>query len=456
MALRNVSTGGRPRRCWLVMAGWALLARVAWAEPPLKYSFEVGDHLSYERRATLASLASGQVQQQLVQQTDLWCLEKHGAETLILLDWALRTAERAEPRRGVLLYVDEHGRRRMADAPQAQPDEADPACEVLPVLRLPIQEGTAWETAPDFSGARRRCKSTGPDEQRAGHVRVEYFVEPPPAFEAALPGSHVGRYWFDPAAGLVTRVESLQEDRTANLRTEAVTVLRQRERQPAAWTQRRAAEAGRYLQALRREERLLDAVVRQPQQIEQTLERLSRLWADRAVAVERQVGSPFERLVWGRQQRVAAQEGLRRAEAAYAGRWLEHRALPWTLEGPTGETLTSEAARAGVVIECLWSMETPDALATLEGLCTLPVQPDGHAVRAICLNMDADVLRVRRLIARLPTGPTHVLAGPLRAVEQPPRLPVVRLLDSSGVIRRIWIGGRSSYAEVLEEAARLK
>ena len=105
-------------------------------------------------------------------------------------------------------------------------------------------------------------------------------------------------------------------------------------------------------------------------------------------------------------------------------------------------------------VECLWSTETPGFFATLAALRDVQPQLTQPGVRIICLNMDVDVPRARRMIERLPADLTHVLAGPLRAVDQPPRLPVLRVLDRGGVVRRLWIGRPPDYPDLLEEVQR--
>ena len=73
----------------------------------------------------------------------------------------------------------------------------------------------------------------------------------------------------------------------------------------------------------------------------------------------------------------------------------------------------------------------------------------------LCLNLDTDASLAQRAIACLPPGPAQLLAGPLRVVEPPPRLPILRVLDRQGIIRGLWIGWQPSCAAVAEAARQL-
>ena len=303
-------------------------------------------------------------------------------------------------------------------------------------------------------GLTRQCRRVGPDDRHDGHIRVDFAVEYPHEIAEVLGRSCKGSYWFDPAARIVTRVEYTQEDRSAGRRTENTIVLRLYNQRPSSWLGRRRDEAWRYLITVRHEDRLLAELTQKPEDVEQTLARLQRLWSGRLTEFSPGSGAPFELLARANRTHLSADADGLRADAAYARRWLNQPALPWSLQTPAGETLTSEQVRDRPIIECLWSMETPGFVATLAALHDLQ-EESGDTVRIVCLNMDSNIPSARRLLAELPSGLTHVLAGPLRAVEQPVRLPVVRVLDSQGTIRRLWVGWRASYDYALRETRRL-
>ena len=205
---------------------------------------------------------------------------------------------------------------------------------------------------------------------------------------------------------------------------------------------------------MRHEDRLLAELTEQPDEVEQTLVRLQRLWSGRLIEFAPGSGAPFELLARAHPQRLTTMADGLRSDATYARRWLHQPALPWSLQTPSGETLTSEQVCDRPIVECLWSMETPGFVATLAAMDDLRKQADG-AVRVVCLNMDSDVHSARRLLDELPSELTHVLAGPLRPVEAPTRLPVVRVLDSQGTICHVWVGWGVPYDLALEQARRL-
>ena len=195
--------------------------------------------------------------------------------------------------------------------------------------------------------------------------------------------------------------------------------------------------------------------VDRPQTVERVLERLERLWRGAAMEFDAEAGSPFDVLCRARLEHLASEASRVQADADYARRWLGRRAAAWSMQDNTGKTLASETTRAAVTVECLWSTGGPGAFATLEALRDVQRQLAEDGVRVVCLNLDRDAHLARRVIDRLQPGMTHVLAGPLRTVEKPPRLPIVRVLDAAGVVRRLWIGWRPAYAEAVAEARRL-
>jgi hypothetical protein len=130
--------------------------------------------------------------------------------------------------------------------------------------------------------------------------------------------------------------------------------------------------------------------------------------------------------------------------------------VAWTLLDANGGTLNSAAVRSGACVEFLWRTDTPHSFATLADLLAARHAQAGADVPVICLNLDQDSTLARRAITQLPPGLTHVLAGPMYAVEQPVELPILRILDRDGTIVRIWIGCQPSCTEALAEARRLR
>ena len=431
------------------------LSITAVAAERLEYRFEVGDRIIYERRAIVSSLTTSQRRQTIVDQIQLWCFERNDNQALLLIDLIRLVDGHREPMCGIVLYIDQRGRRQMPLVTQARAIEFDAAFELLPVQCFGLQSSAYWKTAPDLFGRQQRCTYVGHDEERAGNVRIDSISEYLPGLGDVLGHSHSGRYWFDSATGLATRVEYHWQNASADIRGEAVTILRRRERKNTPWANRRAVEAQRYLQTQCHEDRLLAEIVQQPGKTAEKIERLHRLWAGRSADFDRKAGSPFAILCRAQQTRISHLAGDLYANAGYAQRWLGKAAVPWSLQNAAGQTLTSEQLRKGVTVECLWDSAAPHALATLELLRGVEQELSSHSVPVICLNLDNDIPLARRLIEHIPPGLTHVLAGPLRAVEPPPRLPIVRILDHEGIIRGMWIGWQPSYDALREEVLQL-
>lgn len=437
----------------LAALGAATVAAACTGDP-LRYQFAVGDQLTYERRVQVTTLGDGPPLTRIVDQIQVWCLSRQGDESLLLIDLLRAVNEQAQPATGVLVYVEDCGRRRLPDVMPPRIAESDDLLAVVPVLRQTLQDQPRWLTDEDLHGRRWWCALNGHNEQSGGLLRVDYTAEHPYRTGEILGLSDSGRFWFDPKQGVIARVESRREERSADRRTESITVLRRREHRAAGWTARRAKEAEAYLRTLRHEDRLLDEIVSQPDQVEQKLTSLGRLWEARLSGLDPRANSPFERLIRARPAQLTGQTTRLRAQAAYARRWLGRPAAPWSLQTPTGQTLTSEQVRDGVTVECLWSSQSPGFAATLAALDAALAQLAGRQVRGAALNLDANIQHARRLIEKLPAELTHVLGESLRAVDQPPELPLVRVLDRQGVVRRLWFGWRASYADVVAEALR--
>ena len=204
------------------------------AEPPLEYSFEVGDRLVYERRTVVSSVSTGAAQQRRVEQIQIWCLATDDDEALLLLDTICVIDGRAEPMRGVVLHVDRLGRTRMPVVTQRRVHNFEGAFEVIPVQRSVMQDELGWRTPADAFAHQQQCARGAPDPQRGGAICVDTTAIYPAGIGDLLDRSKTGRYWFDAATGLVIRAESLETDRLVDEQTRAVTVLRQRQRKPAS------------------------------------------------------------------------------------------------------------------------------------------------------------------------------------------------------------------------------
>ena len=164
--------------------------------------------------------------------------------------------------------------------------------------------------------------------------------------------------------------------------------------------------------------------------------------------------SPFRTLARAKRQRWTAEADQVRQMANYAQRWLGRTAVPWTLPDARAQMVSSESVRRHACLELLWRTDEPRSLAELAQLQAARDELGDSEIPVICLNLDQDTSAARRSIAQLPAGPTHILAGPIAAVEQPVNLPILRVLDGDGKIVRVWIGWQPSCVEAFVEARR--
>ncbi len=421
-------------------------------EARLLYNFQPGDCVTYEHRCTLARRSTGERTAQSREQVRLWCLTRQGDTARLLIDVGRIDADRVVPAHAALVELQPTGQ-------LAPPPNLPPSVQVLPIaacllapLRSAVQDDSAWISAPDAFGRRWRCERIGPDQRRRGEVQVRFRLELP------LRGrgdAIEGAYWFDPAAGLITRVEQVSDSGVLDERRETVIILRDRRRWPATWTDRRAREAESFVQALRRSQELHAQALRSPGELDQCVERLERLWRGTQQEFEADSGSPF--LALGRAQfaALAAAAAQLRARAAYVERWIGRTAGAWSLQDFQGQPLSSEHALGRPVLELWWRSDDPLAARMLTALHEVQAELAPRGIVVQCLNLDPDTPLAQRLRDDLPPGPVHVLAAPLARVDTPPALPMLRLLDHAGVVRRVWFGWPATLEEPLAEARRL-
>lgn len=423
--------------------------RRAVAQPPLRHDFRTGDWLVYEFKAAAFSLATGELLHRRDAQVQLWCFEREHEKALVLLDVIPIIAGGGGPMRGAIFSVDKRGERTLSPATQRRLAAVEAAFAVIPVLRSALSSELTWQSSPDHDGCRRLCTRTGPDAAANGHIRVEYRVEDPTGVFEARGVSRTGVFWFDPTAHVVSRVESREEDRTAGVRTDTVIKLRHRTRNQDNWSALRAAEARRYVRMLQTEDRLHDAILREPGKIELRLTRLARLWTSFVADIDAGAKSPLRLLAEARRRRLEQDAHRVRARARYVQQWLGRTAPPWTLQTPTGRTLASEALRDQTVVECFWSSAAAAGPRILPSVRRLQDGVADEGMKIVCLNMDDDFVRSRQTANIAGKGLTHVLAASLAPVAELPELPVFRLIDRSGRIRRIVFGRPSDLAAAL-------
>ena len=424
-------------------------------ERALRYRLKTGDCLLYEQRATRTTLDADQPLAQRACQLRIWCLERRGDESLLLVD--LRPTGDAGRQRsgGVTLHVDDGGRRRVADEVTTRLGPLEAALDLLPVLPSAAQRETEWVTAADLYGRCWSCVQRGPDADQGNRLRIDFTVQDAQGRPEVLGQTRSGSFWFDAAGGCVARLEAEEQDRYAGTRTRVVAELRQRAAHSSEWASRRAVEAERFERTLRSEDRLLQQVITQPDDLARTLRQLDELWLGLTSDVDRGAASPFAELADARRRQLRTDEALFRQEAALDRRWLNRPAGTWSLLDADGQTVTSESARRGVVIEAFWSTESVWSLRALESLRRLQTDLGRQPVRILSCNLDEDPDVGRAAVRQFSAGLAHVLAGPLRSVESLPQLPVVRVLDRKGVVRGVWIGWQPTYGAARELAIEL-
>jgi hypothetical protein len=417
----------------------------------LRYQFEPGELVVWECRERTQAGPEGQLLVRSLGLIRLWCLEQQQDESLVLLEWV--PSEKL-PVRGLVGYVSPRGGLRLPPVSQSRADELALAFYVLPAQAQDCTQ-TSWRTPRDVLGRALRCVICGPDATQNGNIRVAVEVEPVAGRMELLGRSISGNYWFDCRQNLITRVELNETGRDSASGCGTWISLAFRDRRDREWAHRRAEESRRFLQTLEHEDRLRAEVVRQPQQIDSTIDRLLRLWSARISDFDRRALSPFVALAEAQQAYWAHRTATLRRDAEYAQRWLGRRAVSWSLPDCDGVIHTSEQVRTGVTVECLWSASAPWVFSTLRSLSDRVDELERLNVRVLGLNLDADAEVAREVMRQPGPGMLQLLAGPLKSIESPPRLPVVRVLDRTGTIRHVMIGWHPSYAEAIQEARRL-
>lgn len=451
--------GTEPAVCVLA----ALLSAVAIGLPPaqagdrvLSYQIDVGDRLVYDRRETVVMLDGRAGCSEIRDRVEVWGLRRSGAQVAVLVTLGRSVDGQAAPLRAAVLMLDATGRRETSPEITARLGDVDAALDFLPLLPTGPQREDGWLTPPDHYGRQWRCAGRGPDETQAGAWRMEFALEDVLGVVDLLGQARRGRFWFDAAGGVVTRLESADEDRSAGTRSQVVGVLRERLKQSPSWCDRRAGEAAGFLRAIGREDGLLQELLSHPGGAARICVELDRLWAGFKSDVESRSMSPFDLVADGQRRYWRARVAALEARAALGARWWNRSAGAWTLPDAGGTAVPCETVRRGAVIECFWSSGLPAGLHVLDVARQLQAElPDYLAVRVLCYNVDRDTARAQQAIARCGSGLTHLLAWPLWEVETLPELPIVRVLDTAGIVRGIWIGWRPAYGAARDLAVQL-
>jgi hypothetical protein len=280
-------------------------------------------------------------------------------------------------------------------------------------------------------------------------MQVRFTMEDPTGVCDFLNDSTEGVYWLDANAGLLTRLEmthySGRERRKRTIRCE----LAGREQMDSAWLERRRLELVRFIRAQQIEDGLHDELGTHPERVNGTIRRSEHLWGEYLVQPPRDESSPLRRVAEACERRARALAPALRERAALASEWIGAPAAQWSLQDMNGGTVTSETVRKGVTVECFWSSTSPASLRMLAVLQRLRGEIGTDLPSIVCLNLDSDPVAFRRASAACAGDLVSVHAGPPMQGEMPATLPIVRVLDASGRVRRVHFGWRASLAELV-------
>lgn len=432
---------------------FAVLWIQAAACAQLTYRFGAGDQATYARSVSRLSTAAP-----VADVLTITCLarDSQGMRLLVGLGAAAdRDTSTTGPLDGVVLTIDETGRRTLPPETPARLLALDPLLDILPVLPLAARGESDWVTPADSVGRRWRCAQVG--RASAAGILTFSFTEDYPAGVAEAVGlKRRGQFTFSTQAGHVVRVDVETVDGNgATVRTDSIN-LGARTTMPAEWAQRRSDEAARFLRALSHADRLLHELDTAASDPNTVLQKLEQLWLAFGKELDLKSGSPFVRIADARRDDVVQSRRALLGRAALGSRWMGRRAVGWTLDAADGRSVTSEDARRGVVIECFWSSEsaaTVHAVDVVRDLRKEIAPPD--AVGILLYNVDADVVRARRAVQAVGNDPPQFMAGPLAIGDPLPVIPAVRVLDQQGVIRGVWLGWQADYTAAVKLALEL-
>lgn len=446
-------------------------AASAGAAELLRYRFETGDWLTYDRRVTEAGAGGrGAGAGSAVERIDLWCLESRLGEYQLLLSHTADDPGGAVSR-GVLLRVDARGLPTGANEMARSASDLEFLFDVLPILQSPLDDRSAWRTAAVPGRFALDCRIIEPASERAGgqppppgqpsaaagRVRIEFrSAASGPA--AAGRTTRSGTIEFDTARGQIEGAVCTLSGSDGALRESQVT-LRRRMRHDAGWCALRIEEAESFLRAARRQEALLDEVVSGTTRVEDAIAENTRLWAALRRDLAARGQSPFDAFATTRARRMrdaaAALQRLRSFAEAQRGR----PASGWSLQDADGKTHDSTTARRGWTLECFWSMHQPASAQMPESLVRTRSELLAAAsartglrpptLTLIGLNIDPELELATRAMRAAPAGMLHVHADSLAALAPPPELPCTRLIDADGIVRAVYFGWRPSLAEPL-------
>lgn len=430
--------------------------------PRLTWRWSVGDRLVYERRAQVVRLSDGREIERFAEQIQVWVLKREEPRHQLLLEASRIEDGAALPPRALLVEVEPRGQTQVSDECLRDALELDYLLDLLPTLPPALGDNDHWATEPDFVGRRWRCRRGELDAGRGVAIDVE--LDDASGASECLGQSARGRTWFDPRLGAVSRVEIERRDATRDLLTLSVIQYHDTLPQDERWRLAATEQLERWLSAERLEQRALLDLWRQPRNVDSALARLQRRWEEYLTGFPRGSRSPYESLGRTRLLAVPERSAGWKERARLAEAWINRRSPDWRLPTPEGEMLTSAELRSTACIEFFWSVKSEGSLRSFEALrraqaefSAQPINDPGASqpaamapkVRIVCINLDNDVEAASQAARTVGAGLTHVLAG-ARAGEIPAaHLPVWRVVDPAGEIRRVDFGWRARATDLV-------
>jgi hypothetical protein len=428
----------------LVLAGAARSA----ATPP-QYRFDPGDYVIYEQRSSDAGSQDAAAGRRA--HVHVWCLSETADGMLLLIARTVVPAPgQLRATHGLLVSIDARGQRELSPTMRRRWPAIGSLLDVIPLLPTPLQRTDHWRTPPDPFGLIRACRARE-GKPASGMLRIDFDEYWPDFASAAVGQRRRGRFAFATAEGLVRRVAVVKSHPPAE---QTVTILRERQRRTPGWVAARQVEAQRWQRALAYEDELAAALRQDPARTEALIDRLQRYWRARLDEFAGEAGSPFALLCRARVRTLSETAKRWKAEAAYLQRWRGRSAIGWSLQDPSGQTVSSESVRRTPSVEFLWSQRDTQSLATVHALAALEPELAQRGLRLTGLNVDANAGAAARILGELDLPGTQLLAESLLRVEVPPRLPVVRVIGEDGTIRMIQVGWQPSWSGLLPEAKR--
>lgn len=426
----------------------AFAAGVVAADAPLRYRFEPGQWLIYERQVRIESIGVELPPRRYAEQVQIWCLERRLDDALLLVDVMRVVGDDVEPASGILLHLDERGGRRLETEALRRTPEVLPALDLLPHLDPALPDGQRhWITPADPLHRAWRLAHSAAAPETDGSVVVDVQELDPVGVTAALRrGLAEGRLWFDPVRGRVTRAELTQTDAAGATRTLSRVRLFEERTRPPEWLALRRAEADHFARSLRSEDRLLDELTLEPERMEQTLRGLDRLWLDSQASIA-DATSPFRRLAAARRQLLRDRAALLQDRARMAREEVGRPASSWALPAHDGETLRSEQLRDRLCVEMEWRGDDADSVRMLPVLRALRSAFPLKDLSIVAINTGPDLPEACRALAATETGLIFLSAQ--RRGEPPRELPVVRVIGPDQRVRRCFLGWRPTLGDDL-------